>query len=82
MHPPSATNCARPWWLTCAIRPSVRRGFGQAVVMVTHDPVAPAHSRRDSRWPGGGVRQASAAAAESLPSSAPMLGRFGYGHIT
>jgi hypothetical protein len=27
-------------------------GFGQtAVMMMTHDPVAAAHSRRDSRWP-------------------------------
>jgi ABC-type lipoprotein export system ATPase subunit len=57
-------------------------GFWQTTVMVTHDPVAAAFSRPDSRWPAGsgGVPRRSSRVSARLPGT--PAADSGYGDIT
>jgi ABC-type glutathione transport system ATPase component len=57
-------------------------GFGRTTVMITHDPVAAAHPRRDSRCPPG-RRRAPYRSPRAMPASpAPLPAHVGYGSIT
>jgi len=80
-HPPTSYELARPRCLTCAIWPSMRRGFGQAAV-VTLDPVTATHLRWDWRWPcplGPGTTPQQPVLARRAGARA---GPSGYGDIT